>query len=394
MKKFKLNTLYTEICIYFMLTVVVIILFYKLLDNLYSINISVQNFFNITTNIFSPFIFGFFIAYFLNMTLRILEIKIFKYIPLINKNKKIIRALSITLSYSIVYGLVILTIIVLIPEIIVSFSKFNTTLENNLYTITKADNFVRDNLNHLNESYNINFTYDNFIEILRNLIAYIINIIPTLLSNFIDRMINMTNFIYNFIIGTIISVYFLMDKENLSSLARRIIYSFLSKKSADLTIKTVKSSSKILEDYTYGKIIDSVFVGLLFYIVSLIFKFPYPELISIIIGTTNIIPMLGPLIGSIPVILIVLLENPSMAIWVTVAILVIQQFDGSVLSPKILGDSIGLSPIAIIFSILIGGALFKMPGMFFGPPVFAVIKNTFMYFLDINYNKNLDKYKE
>jgi predicted PurR-regulated permease PerM len=318
------------------------------------------------------------------------------YIPFINGSKNRLRIFSIVATYIFVYGSIILIVTFIIPELIKSVTNFTnnlTKLELNATSITNADNFIKNNLDSINESYNIGFTYENAVKMFTDFISVIVNFIPQFTTNLISGTLNMANVIYNFVIGTIVAFYLLMDKDKISALSFKILYSFMSKRNSLLTISAVKSSNTILQEYTMGKILDSIIIGIIFYVVCLIFKFPYPLLLGIIIGTTNIIPFFGPFIGAIPTVLIVfmdtILDNPQQSLWVILAIVFIQQLDGNIIGPKILGDSIGLRPIAIIFSIIVGGAVFGIPGMFFGPPIFAVMKNAFMYYLEIRYDRAL-----
>ena len=164
----------------------------------------------------------------------------------------------------------------------------------------------------------------------------------------------------------------------------------LSKKLANNLIQFCKEANYTFEKFFVGKIIDSTIIGIIFFVGAKLLKAPFAMLLSIIIGVTNMIPFFGPFIGAIPVIFITLMfdiTNPLKAVWMAIFILLLQQFDGNILGPKILGDSIGIKPVGIIFSIIVGGAIFGPAGMFFGVPIFAVIFSVFNRFIDKKYSR-------
>jgi predicted PurR-regulated permease PerM len=166
---------------------------------------------------------------------------------------------------------------------------------------------------------------------------------------------------------------------------------FLNKKYAKYIIEISCSSNNIFEKFLIGKLLDSMIVGILFFFVSAIMKLPYPPLLSLLIGITNMIPFYGPFIWAVPVVLIVMLSNMSLALWTVLVIFVLQQFDGIVIGPKILGDSTGLKPMQVILAITLGGFFGGILGMFLGVPVFAVIWNMFMNIIDSRYeSKKID----
>ena len=181
------------------------------------------------------------------------------------------------------------------------------------------------------------------------------------------------NTLKNILIGIVISVYVMVSKDHFSAQAKRVCYALLSSKRANAVIAATRKTHRTFGGYISGKLLDSLLVGIICFIVMSLFQWPYPLLISVIIGTTNIIPFFGPFIGAIPSAFLILLVDPMTCLYFVIFIIILQQFDGNILEPKILGDTMGMSGFWVIFAILLGGGLFGFAGMLVGVPTFAVI---------------------
>ena len=175
------------------------------------------------------------------------------------------------------------------------------------------------------------------------------------------------------LIAVIVSVYLLVRKDIFAAQSKKIVYSLFRTDIADLIVGEARSAYRIMSGFINGKLLDSLIIGILCLVCCNLLKFPYPALIAVIVGVTNIIPFFGPFIGAIPCGLLIFLVNPIQAIYFAVFILALQQFDGNILGPKILGDSTGLASFWVLFSILLFGGLFGFAGMVLGVPVFAMI---------------------
>ncbi|MDE6253299.1 MAG: AI-2E family transporter [Lachnospiraceae bacterium] len=177
----------------------------------------------------------------------------------------------------------------------------------------------------------------------------------------------------NLIIGIIAAIYLLAGRKKLSYQAKMILYGMIPQKYADIIFNEVKYADKMFEGFLSGKILDSAIIGIICYIFTLIFNMPYAVLVSVIVGITNIIPFFGPYIGAVPSIFIILIADPVKAIEFLVFIIILQQFDGNILGPKILGNATGLSSFWVLFAIILFGGLWGFAGMIIGVPLFAVI---------------------
>ena len=177
----------------------------------------------------------------------------------------------------------------------------------------------------------------------------------------------------NFLIGIVAMTYVMSIEENLIGQCKKIIYATFPAKKGNLIVETIRKSHKIFGGFVLGKIIDSAIIGVIAYIGCLILRIPSALLVAFIIGVTNVIPFFGPFIGAIPTIALVLIQSPIHALYLGIFILILQQVDGNIIGPKILGDSTGLSAFWILTSISVAGGLFGFFGMLLGVPVFAVI---------------------
>jgi predicted PurR-regulated permease PerM len=194
-----------------------------------------------------------------------------------------------------------------------------------------------------------------------------------IMTNLTAGVINLVKGILNFIIGIIISVYVLYSKELFSSQCKKIVYALMQPDRANMVLHVTQKSNSIFSGFISGKIIDSAIIGVLCFLGLTILDMPYTLLVSVIVGVTNVIPFFGPYIGAIPSALLILLEDPKKGLYFIIFIIVLQQLDGNVIGPKILGDSTGLSAFWVVFAILVSGGLFGIVGMLLGVPAFAVI---------------------
>lgn len=174
------------------------------------------------------------------------------------------------------------------------------------------------------------------------------------------------------LIALIVSVYVLVRKDKFAAQSKKITYSIFPTRIADFLVEETRSAYRILSGFINGKLLDSLIIGIIALVCCNLLKFPYPMLLAVIIGVTNVIPFFGPFIGAIPCALLILLVSPLQCLYFCIFILILQQFDGNILGPKILGDSTGLDSFWVLFSILLFGGLFGFAGMVLGVPVFAM----------------------
>ena len=202
----------------------------------------------------------------------------------------------------------------------------------------------------------------------------------SLLPNVTGVMTNVSAMLLGFLyllkdllVAVIVSVYLLMRKDTFAAQSKKLVYGVFPTKWADLIVEETRRAYRILSGFINGKLLDSLIIGLIALVCCNLFRFPYPALVATIIGVTNIIPFFGPFIGAIPCAMLIFLASPIQCLYFIVFIFVLQQFDGNILGPKILGESTGLASFWVLFSILLFGGLFGFAGMVLGVPVFAMI---------------------
>ena len=175
------------------------------------------------------------------------------------------------------------------------------------------------------------------------------------------------------LVGLIVSVYLLATKERLAAHGRKMVCSLLSPRKTVWFFRGLRKVDDIFAGFVRGKLLDSLIIGLICFVGCQLLRFPYTPLISVIVGVTNVIPFFGPFLGAIPSTFLILLVSPMQAVYFVIFVLALQQVDGNIIGPKILGDKTGLSSLWVITAILVGGGFFGLAGMFFGVPVFACL---------------------
>ena len=208
-----------------------------------------------------------------------------------------------------------------------------------------------------------------------------------LMSSLTVGVFNIVSELFNLLIGLIVSVYVLFSKEVFMRQTKKMVYALLTPHNANLVLHFTKKSNEIFGGFIIGKVIDSAIIGVLCFVGLSLLKMPYVLLVSVIVGVTNVIPFFGPYIGAIPSAILIFLTNPLQGLYFLIFILVLQQVDGNLIGPKILGNSTGLSAFWVIFAILLGGGLFGFLGMLMGVPTFAVI----YYIIQMIINHKLER---
>ncbi len=327
-------------------------------------------------NILMPIFIGILFAYLLNPLVKNLEKFTDKFVAWVykkifkknKKNKKLANILAIFLTYLLMAVFIISFCKFVIPSLLESLNVMINNIPtyiNNIYDYLKEITKSNPDLVELVEKLNTNIS-----EFMTKLV---VPSMDTLFANVTAGLSSVVKWSINIIIGLIVSVYLIYDKDEFLNGANRVLKAILPKKAYDFTMMNLGYVDKIFGGFMIAKIIDSLLIGILTFIICSIFKIPYALIISVIVGITNIIPYFGPFIGAIPCILLLLLINPTKSLTFAILILLIQQFDGNILGPKLIGNKTGIKSFWVLFSILLFGGLFGFVGMIFGVPVFAVI---------------------
>ena len=324
------------------------------------------------TGILMPFIYGAVIAYLLKPVCNTIEGFLRRFIP--EKMKGLISALSITLTILLGLLLIYALCMMIIPQLITSVTTLYYTAQRNIARFVQWANhveFIENNqqiMDLLNNAYDtLNTSVDNLVK------TKLLPSMQNILSGAAIGVLNVVTWAKNLVIGIIVAVYMLASRKKFVQQAKLVLYSVFKPVWAKRIIEEIQYADKMFGGFINGKIMDSAIIGVLCYIGCLIFKFPSALLVSVIIGVTNVIPFFGPFIGAVPATLLILIQNPIKALWFILFVLVLQQVDGNIIGPKILGNTTGLSSFWVLFAILLFGGLWGFVGMIVGVPLFAVI---------------------
>lgn len=332
------------------------LILFKVLDRIDSVMSVLLN----ILNILQPFFWAVGIAYVINPMMRFFERKF-----------KLKRLISILICYLIVIGMITAIITIVIPMIVQNV----TDLLNN-FNAYRDEIVVYMNDKVINTEWYDELNLEEYINV--DTLSQYVGDFSKILRGTLDRIVSLlfTFFggLFKVIVGFIIAVYLLLDKDKFQKGLRKIIYSSFNEKQADKTILFFKDVNVIFSRYIIGKTIDSIIIGSMCFVGLLILNVRYAALLAIIVGITNMIPYFGPFIGMVPAAVLTLFYDPIKAIWVVIFIFALQQFDGYFLGPKILGDSVGLSPFWIILGILVGGSIMGVLGMLLAVPIVAVLQ--------------------
>jgi predicted PurR-regulated permease PerM len=320
--------------------------------------------FSSITALLLPFIVGFTLAFLMAPLQNFIEKKLLKNL---NVSKRIKRGLSTFSSLILTLSALISLFIVVTPQLI---SSINTLIDQIPSYIDSTNAFIDQLIIQLNiEAEATVFLQDITAQVLQNINQLGREFLPNLLS----MSINLLTLMFRLIIGIIIAVYMLLEKERFVNQVSKLVLALVPSEDAKIVFKVSNLAKDKFNKFILGKTVDSIIVGILSFVVMSILQWPYALLISVIIGITNMIPVFGPFIGAVPGVLILFIVSPSIALWFILFIIILQQIDGNIIGPMILGDSLGLPTLWIMFAIIVGGGLFGILGMFLGVPVFAVI---------------------
>ena len=330
-------------------------------------------------HILSPFVWGLVICYLLTPFMRLAEKKLFG--PLskkLYKNSKrrdgsrFARSMSVLLSELFLLAILTALVCLIIPQL---YSSLQNMVANSPMYIETASRWITQLLEDFPEIEH--YVSQTLGQVNTSLMDWIQNTVLPKLGNLISNVTSGVYYaimgVYNLVIGIIVSVYVLSNLEQFGASAKRILYSVFSVEMAKKILEGLDFTDRTFMGFINGKLLDSAIIGLICYIVCSILRMPYSLLVSVIVGVTNIIPFFGPFIGAVPSSIIILLVNPVKCLIFIAFIILLQQLDGNIIGPKILGSSVGINGFWVMFSIILGAGLFGFWGMLLGVPVFVII---------------------
>ena len=331
-------------------------------------------------HILAPVVYGFVIAYLLTPVVNWVEKWLFGPAPGLDLRRRcprlcvrgIPRGISILLSWAMVAVAFYFLLNALLPELYRSVVQLANNAEGYYLTLY---NWVQNLLTDSPEtrSWLVKIINEYYQDALTWLTDRLLPQAQQAMELVTGGLVSFINAVLDFLVGIIVSVYLLATKEGFAATGCKLLYSLFPQERAAWFIRGTKEVNRIFSGFFRGKLLNSFIIGVLCFIFSSIFKFPYAPLVSVVVGVTDVIPFFGPFLGAIPCAFLILLDSPIQCVYFILFILVLQQFDGNILGPKILGDSTGISSFWVIVAILVGGGLWGVPGMLVGVPLFACL---------------------
>ena len=381
MKRFRWDKKYLHWGMTAFLVIAAAIVFYMIVNHLAWLGNTLHKF----GKILSPFVWGLVIAYLLYPLMRIYQRGIFTPLwKLLLKKSKKAEILVPKLSRGFAVFLAMISLLIILTGLIwmvapQMYTSIETIIVNSGEYVDQADDWISRFFNNNPE---LESTISGmFGDVSKGLVTWATNnLLPQfkgLLTNVTSGVFSFAKGIYNIIIGMIVSIYVLYSRETFSAHCKKIIYAVFSLEAAKRILDAVHFTNDVFQSYISGKILDSIIIGILCYIGCAILRIEYAVLVSFIVGITNIIPFFGPFIGAVPSALIILTASPMHALIFVIFIIILQQFDGNILGPKILSNRVGINGFWVLFSIIVGAGLFGFGGMLLGVPVFVVLYTFF-----------------
>lgn len=341
---------------------------YIILLIFFFINIKdIMNFLYKFLGILKPFIWGIAIAFILNIPVKLIEKNLGngKYF------KGMKRSFSITLTFLFFILAITLFILFVIPQLLSSISTLMNSIPEYL---SQFEKFLEVNaINNSQSQVMMQNIINELLNMWKEILKVTSQIVGTSLGYLLDFTLGITYGVINFFLALVLAIYMLASKEILISQLKLIIYAFVSKNKSDRIIELGKMCNEMFSKFILGQCTEALVIGVLCFIGMIILKMPYALLISVVIGVTALIPVFGAFLGTIPSAFIILIIDPIKALWFIIFIIVLQQLEGNLIYPRVVGSSIGLSALWVMFAMIVGGSLFGIIGMLIGIPIFGVV---------------------
>ena len=342
------------------------------------------DFFDKFTTVTRPFIIGFIMAYLMNPIMMFLEKKLLP--PFARRSKHIkktnrrVRMVTTLIALAVLLGIMALFFSMVMPRLASTANELVDNLNEKIIGVLDWANDVTHGdyeealMNAKNE--------ENIEEAVAAATKWVRSYLSVGEEDDIAATVARWGFsagrlIFNFVLGCVIAVYVLMSKDQFKGQIKKLIYGFFPTEAGNAIVGFIRNSNKIFYGFVIGKLIDSLIIGCICYICMLIMRMPYAVLTSVIIGLTNFVPVFGPYIGAVPTVIIIFVTEPIKGIYFLIFVIILQQIDGNIIGPKILGDSTGIPSFWVVLGIVAGGGFFGLPGMLLGVPTMAVIYNLF-----------------
>lgn len=336
-------------------------------------------------DILMPFIVGLVIAYLLSPIYNALVRNLEPWLRSVCRMKQprgLARGLALFLSVLLVLAVVFGLLAMIIPQLFDSVANLSANLPGYL---EQTGAWLDEMLAHLGLHISVQSYFDDMSTqfstwVTETLLPGLQSLVErlgtdSLVGGLFSGVVTVVNGVKNFVLGPIVSAYLLADKERMLALAKKLLYAIAGTERGNRLLEELRKTNRIFGGFITGKLVDSLIMGILCFIGSSLLRLPYALLVSVVVGVTNIIPFFGPFLGAIPCALLILLTDPIKCVYFIIFILALQQFDGNILGPRILGNTTGVSPFGVLFSIIFFGGVFGFVGMIIGVPLFAILSS-------------------
>lgn len=340
--------------------------------------------------IISPFIVGIAIAFVLNLLMKVYERNVLKFFDNKKYNKYVglKRPIAITLTILSIIAFIIGLTIFIIPQLADSVSSLTNAIPGYIDSFEKFINQYFTSTELLNNLWN------SLLNVWKEVLQLTGQILATSVSSAVNITVSLTSGVVNFLLALVFAIYMLASKERLINQIKKVLNVLLKKKIAEKVICVGQVVNESFASFIGGQCIEAVIISILCFIGMVIFRMPYPLLISVIVGVTSLIPIFGAFIGTIPAAFIILILDPMKAVWFIVFIVVLQQIEGNLIYPKVVGESVGLPPIFVMLSMIVGGSTLGLLGMLIGIPTCSVFYRLFKEYINKRYNEEKIPKKE
>lgn len=371
---FRKNKKYATVALYAGATIIVCALVIMCLMNFEAVTAWLRGF----TAVFSPFVYGFIFAYLCCPVLNFFERRVFTFKKAKKNVKSLRRALSLIAALLTIFAVLSVLTYTVLPQAISSVEDLGSQLNNYITRLqTFADDMVSrhsdrflgkqfNTLASLLSEYDISFS-------IKDILSNSYTFLQSAFNYAIDYGTVIVNQIINVLTGLIVAIYFLIYKEKICAQTKKLLNAIVNRRTYLNAVRLARYTHQTFGGFIVGKIIDSIIIGLMSFVIFWIANIPYYPLLSVLIGITNIVPTFGPIIGGVIGTLMLLIVSPEKALIFIILVLIIQQLDGNVIGPKILGNTIGISALWVVIAIIVCGGLFGFAGMIAGVPATAVI---------------------
>lgn len=320
------------------------------------------------TEAFKPLIYAFVLAYLLDSLVRFCVTKL-----------KVRRSQGILLACIFLIGIIMLMVSIIVPKIVENINAVASfVLDKNI----DVGQIIINIRGRVDNQY-VQFASDRILEASESIQEQLNSIMLYISNRVLQIITNIGTSAFAIVTSFIISIYMLIEKDDLIARGKRLIYALYDGTKATKVINIGRKANDIFKSFLNGKILDSFIVGTICIVVFSIIKLPYAVLMGSIMGIFNIIPFFGPIIGAVPVLIVTLFAEPSKVVLTFIIIIVIQQVDANFLDPKIVGNNVGVTPFWILTAVTVGGALGGIPGMIFGVPVVVLLKTILEEYIEM-----------